>query len=117
MTAADFALVCRLIFETGDRQTYCNRYNQSPHFEFETFDAWLNPQRGPYFERLDEVASITLRTKGERWKYADVWLADDMVHTSARGEWSPDALAEAMRVMLDTVKKTGSALGGGSGLV
>ncbi|MBM4776745.1 MAG: hypothetical protein GQE15_03490 [Archangiaceae bacterium] len=111
MTAADFALVCRFIFETGDRQTYCNRYNQNPHFEFDTFDAWLNPQRAPSFERLDEVASITLRTKGEQWKYADVWLADGTVHTSARGEWSSDALAEAVRVMLATAKKTGSALG------
>jgi len=48
--------------------------------EFETFDAWLNPQRAPSFERLDEVVSITLRTKGEQWKYADVWLADGTVH-------------------------------------
>jgi hypothetical protein len=30
MTVTQFDAVCRAIFEAGDRQTYCNRFNDSP---------------------------------------------------------------------------------------
>jgi hypothetical protein len=41
-----FRAIKALIFERGDRQTYCNMYNDNPHLGFEGFDVFLNPDTG-----------------------------------------------------------------------
>jgi hypothetical protein len=46
MTVAEFAAIRGFILRRGDRQTYCNMYNHNPHYRFDTFDVYLNPDIG-----------------------------------------------------------------------
>lgn len=45
-TVAEFRALRRFILARGDRMTYCNMYNCNPHFAFEGFEAFLNPDVG-----------------------------------------------------------------------
>jgi hypothetical protein len=46
LTAASFQRIKRMILARGDRQTYCNKYNQNPHVEVSGFHAYLSPDVG-----------------------------------------------------------------------
>jgi hypothetical protein len=38
-----FEEIMKFILTNGDRQTYCQMYNNNPHYAFENFDVYLNP--------------------------------------------------------------------------
>jgi len=38
-----FRKIASYILEEGGRKTYCNKYNNSPHYKAETFDVYLDP--------------------------------------------------------------------------
>jgi len=38
-----FQDIVQFILKNGDRQTYCNMYNNNPHYKLEEFDIFLNP--------------------------------------------------------------------------
>ncbi len=42
----DFEDIKAYILTNGDRQTYCNIYNESPHYSFSGFETYLNPEIG-----------------------------------------------------------------------
>jgi len=48
-TVKNFNLVKNFILKNGDRHTYCNMYNNNPHYMFGFIDVFLNPEYGgPY---------------------------------------------------------------------
>jgi hypothetical protein len=42
----NFERIINFILENGDRQTYCNMYNNNPHYSFRRFEVYLNPEIG-----------------------------------------------------------------------
>jgi len=42
----DFESIKTYILSNGDRQTYCNMYNNNPHYSFTGFETYLNPEIG-----------------------------------------------------------------------
>ncbi len=46
LSVQEFETIKSFILENGDRQTYCNMYNNNPHYSFEGFEAYLNPETG-----------------------------------------------------------------------
>jgi len=46
LSVQKFDTIKTFILENGDRQTYCNMYNDNPHYSFEGFEAYLNPEIG-----------------------------------------------------------------------
>jgi len=42
----DFESVKTYILSNGDRQGYCNMYNDNPHYSFSGFETYLNPEIG-----------------------------------------------------------------------
>ena len=43
MTAAQFDIIKKYILLKGDRQGFCNMYNDNPHMAFGNSDVYLNP--------------------------------------------------------------------------
>ncbi|MCL2067622.1 MAG: hypothetical protein FWG99_09175 [Treponema sp.] len=39
----DFEEIVQFILDNGDRRTYCNMYNNNPHYRIEDFSIYLNP--------------------------------------------------------------------------
>jgi len=62
-----FLLIKNHILARGDRQTYCNRYNHNPHFQFREFDIYLNPDIGQQNincdSKLSDFNEMVIRTK------------------------------------------------------
>ena len=42
----EYEEIVSYILTKGDRLTYCSKYNNNPHFAFEEFDVYLNPEVG-----------------------------------------------------------------------
>jgi hypothetical protein len=43
VTVQKFQDIVEFILKNGDRQTFCNKYNNNPHYKLEGFDIYLNP--------------------------------------------------------------------------
>lgn len=46
LATQNFLRIKQFILTKGDRQTYCNKYNNNPHYGFSTMDIYLNPDTG-----------------------------------------------------------------------
>lgn len=46
LSTPQFENIKSFILEHGDRRTYCNKYNDNPHYAFDGFDVYLNPEIG-----------------------------------------------------------------------
>jgi hypothetical protein len=46
LSMEEFEQVKSFILQHGDRAIYCNMYNENPHYAYEGFDAYLNPEVG-----------------------------------------------------------------------
>lgn len=46
ITTQEFEDIKSFILNNGDRRTYCNKYNSNPHYSFDGFDVYLNPETG-----------------------------------------------------------------------
>jgi hypothetical protein len=46
MTTTQFDIIKQYILRKGDRQTYCNMYNNNPHLALDEFEVYLNPSIG-----------------------------------------------------------------------
>ena len=42
----NFETIKNFILKNGDKQTYCNMYNNNPHFAYSYFNVYLNPEIG-----------------------------------------------------------------------
>lgn len=43
LSVKKFQDIVDFILKNGDRRTYCNMYNNNPHYKLERFDIYLNP--------------------------------------------------------------------------
>ncbi len=48
----NFQKIKRFLLQYGDRKTYCNRYNNNPHYVFPHVEVFLNP--GPIDRGVDD---------------------------------------------------------------
>jgi len=46
LSVSNFESIKKYILKNGDRQTYCNMYNDNPHFSYGYFHVYLNPEIG-----------------------------------------------------------------------
>ena len=46
VTVEAFLKIKSLVLTQGDRQTYCDMYNDNPHYAFKDFDVFLDPDTG-----------------------------------------------------------------------
>lgn len=46
LSMEEFEQVKSFIIQHGDRAIYCNMYNENPHYAYDGFDAYLNPEVG-----------------------------------------------------------------------
>ncbi|MCD4672042.1 MAG: hypothetical protein K8R77_05195 [Anaerolineaceae bacterium] len=77
LTAAAFNQIKDHILAQGDRQTYCNMFNNNPHVTLGNMDIYLNPDTGQQNIncdlKLSEFNHMVIRTR-EPWKYYRVQL-------------------------------------------
>jgi hypothetical protein len=75
LSAAVFNQIKEYILEHGDRQTYCNRFNDNPHVAFSNMDIYLWPDIGNINCDLKKSGfnHMVLRTR-KPWKYYRVQL-------------------------------------------
>lgn len=69
LSVNNFQAIKRFILQRGDRQTYCNMYNQNPHYAFNGFDVYLHPEGGqanidcdPKLSDFDELTVMDQQT-------------------------------------------------------
>ena len=43
LSVYNFQRIASVILKDGDRKTYCNKYNNSPHYKVDSFDVYLDP--------------------------------------------------------------------------
>jgi len=73
LPAQDFERIKNHILSKGERETYCNKYNNNPHYRFNTFDAFLNPEIGQQNINCDTTLSdfneIVIRDRNAEPQY------------------------------------------------
>ena len=81
---SDFKETVRFILENGDRQTYCNMYNNNPHYAVNDIQIYLNPisQRINFYEEdlsysVQDYDEITFDDWGPIPKYFRIQLYED----------------------------------------
>ena len=57
LSLEEFELVKDFILDQGDREIYCSMYNGNPHYAFEGFDTYLNPETGQQNINCDPAVS------------------------------------------------------------
>ncbi|MCU0696661.1 MAG: hypothetical protein MUC96_09045 [Myxococcaceae bacterium] len=110
MTVVQFEAVCRAIFEAGDRQTYCNRFNDNPHVDAGWFEAWVDPARAPRCRTPEEAAALTLRPIPFEGNYARLIRAGDVIEVEP-ARWTALRLAHAIHWLLDYAYRAGKLSG------
>ena len=77
LTAAAFNQIKDHILAHGDRQTYCNMFNNNPHVALGNMDIYLNPDTGQQNINCDLKLSgfnhMVIRTR-KPWRYYRVQL-------------------------------------------
>lgn len=71
----NFNKIIKYILRNGDKETYCNMYNDNPHYTFQFFDVYLNPesQRNINCEpNLSEFDEIVIRDTNSKKIYYSV---------------------------------------------
>jgi hypothetical protein len=69
MNTDNFNRIISFVLQYGDRVTYCNMYNNNPHYQFHDFDLFLNPDIGQANINCDPLLSgfneIVIRNNNE----------------------------------------------------
>lgn len=91
LTAASFQRIKRMILTRGDRQTYCNMYNQNPHVEVAGFHAYLSPDVGqrnincdPALSDFDELTIANWRAGPDDTYCSARVVGDTLEYDSSR---------------------------------
>ena len=67
LSVQDFESIKSFILENGDRQTYCNMLLDNPHYSYEGFEAYLNPEIGQKNIRCDpEISDFNMRVSRDQ---------------------------------------------------
>jgi len=71
------------ILENGDRETYCTIYNHNPHYAFEGFDVYLNPETrqrnvicNPTLSGFNVIALRDINAYPQYYYMLTVWTGD-----------------------------------------
>lgn len=76
LSPENFTAIKKYILAKGDRETFCNMYNDNPHIEIGELDCYLLPETGQANINCDPAKSdfnvMVIRTKS--LKYLDVTL-------------------------------------------
>ena len=80
-----FEEIVQYILSNGDRMTYCNMYNNSPHYGLERIDIYLNPiSQFINMEALSwsvsDYETITIKDWDSRHTYYDIRLVEERVY-------------------------------------
>lgn len=75
LSRANFETIKVFVLERGDRLTYSNMYNSNPHYRFDGFDVYLNPEAGqrnincdPALSDFDEIVIHEQKVGGEYFR-------------------------------------------------
>ena len=114
LTAAAFNQIKDHILAHGDRQTYCNMFNNNPHVAFGNMDIYLNPDTGQQNISCDLKLSgfnhMVIRTR-EPWKYYRVQLnlkatgPDLIIQEGTDPEELSELFQEALSALNDQKKR------------
>ena len=79
LTVRNFHNIKEFILKYGDKETYCNMYNNNPHYEFEEFHVYLHPDIGQLNINCDPEKSdfddIVVRTSNPVYRSCHIKLA------------------------------------------
>ncbi len=108
LTAAAFNQIKDHILAQGDRQTYCNMFNNNPHVVLGDMDIYLNPDTGQQNINCDLELSgfnhMVIRAR-EPWKYYRVQLnlKDTGPDLIIQEGTNPDELSELFQEALSAL--------------
>ena len=125
LTAAVFNHIKDYILAHGDRQMYCNMFNNNPHVALGNMDIYLNPDTGQQNINCDLKLTgfnhIVIRTR-EPWKYYRVQLnlkatgPDLIIQEGTNPEELSKRFQEALSDLNDKKKRQSNKLDAGDGL-
>ncbi len=96
MTRKNFIIIRDFVLNNGSRETYCNMYNNNPHYQFtDEFEVFLNPSSQEYINcdaPASEFIEIVFRTTATPFKYYHVFLGvnDLILRFNNEGESEED---------------------------
>ena len=117
ITIANLTKIKQFILKQGNRQTYCNMYNNNPAYHTKTFHFYLNPDSGQQNINCDpnksDFNNLTIRRSDggknqyrkvdcldKNWVYiVSSWPTDDLTVSRIRG-----LVAEAMKEILTEIQ-------------
>ena len=82
----DFEKIAEFILTNGDRQTYCNMYNNNPHYNYESINIYLNPisQKINLFcadsYNVSDYNCIVIQDKNSTYLYYHIKLQKNSVY-------------------------------------
>ncbi len=106
LTAANFQLLKLFILRHGDRQTYCNKYNQNPHYDFGGFHVFLEPDVGQQNINCDPDLSDFDTLVVQDWAAADIYVRWVVQGERVRVTGRQSALEQYVRQMLERAQQT-----------
>lgn len=126
MNYNDFENIKTLILSNGDRETFCNMYNDNPHYSFEGFETYLNPEIGQLNincnPELSDFNIIVIRDQSSDPQYFHLLIVrnGDLENEQIAGkvsgmiegkiyllkyyEYDLDIMAEKVRIYIDEMK-------------
>ena len=126
MNYNDFENIKTYILLNGDRETFCNMYNDNPHYSFEGFEAYLNPEIGQLNINCDPELSdfneIVIRDQNSDPQYFHLLIVrngdleneqiarkesnmiEGKVYLLKYYEYDLDKMAEKVRMYIDEMK-------------
>ena len=126
MNYNDFENIKTYILLNGDRETFCNMYNDNPHYSFEGFEAYLNPEIGQLNINCDPELSdfneIVIRDQNSDPQYFHILIVrngdleneqiarkesnmiEGKVYLLKYYEYDLDKMAEKVRMYIDEMK-------------
>jgi hypothetical protein len=88
----DFEKIVQFILNNGDRLTYCQMYNNNPHYSLEDFHIYLNPisqwiNTGEDYlsYSVSDYDNITIQDWNSPHRYYKITLLNEKVYI-----WNPD---------------------------
>ena len=115
LNQTNFERIKAFILEHGDRVTYCNRYNDSPHYSFGDFDVFLNPKdTRNLYSRGDARAfnELVIRDWASMAVYYRIRLDGVKLNYSPTGqEQELDGYLQKIYAAIEKIKQTSGANG------
>jgi (2Fe-2S) ferredoxin len=80
LSKEDFRKIVQFVLSEGDRQTYCNMYNDNPHYKTNDFEIYINPVNqniNPLSVNVLDYNEIVFEATEPELCYCDIRLGDD----------------------------------------